>query len=139
MTLTDDYNKASTRVRELFMAESDGQEPTLALRSKSRVDTGSWLANSPLWLFVVEDRVIVLAASKRSYCQSVSIEDCADSWYCHTTGQLVLEPAPDLKFSRLTMSPIQAVDVLAFLESTLEAKRKETPHSAKDSHAQIHS
>lgn len=55
----------------------------------------------------------MLAAARRHYFARKPLAACQDSYYCHATGQLVIEPGDDLLFSRFKLSPEQA---LRFLE-----------------------
>jgi hypothetical protein len=95
-----------------LIAETNGDEPLVSVRSNTRVDTGRWWLPSRLWVCVTRCDVVMLAAARRVYIQRFSIADCQGSHYCHTTGQLVIEAGEDLRFSRLTMSPADALSVL---------------------------
>ena len=100
------------RERTILSAETDGAEPKLVVRSNTRVDTGRWWRRSRLWVCVTDSSVVLLAAARRCYVQRVPIADCKGSYYCHTTGQLVIEAGEDLQFSRIAMSPVTALRVL---------------------------
>lgn len=106
-------------IKQLLLAQSGGREPRLVVRTGTRVDTGRWLRRSALWLCLTDDRLMMLAASRRAYCQSMPLTDAADSWYCHTTGQLVIEPNDSLRFNRLDMTPAQALSVLEQIKNLL--------------------
>jgi len=92
-------------------------EPRLAVRSKTRIDAGRWWRGAPLWVCVMEDDVVVLAAARRQYIQTVPIADCQGSIYCHTTGELVIDASEDFRFRRLAMSPVDGLSVLEAIQS----------------------
>ena len=100
------------RVRRILNAETGGAEPRLIVRSNTRIDAGRWCRRTPLWVCVTKEDVVVLAAARRHYIQRFPIADCQGSHYCHTTGELVIEAGEDLRFSRLAMSPTDALRVL---------------------------
>ncbi len=101
-----------------LIAETNGAEPLVSVRSSTRVDTGRWWRRSRLWVCVTENDVVVLAAARRIYIQRFSIADCQGSHYCHTSGQLVIEAGEELRFSRLAMSPVDALSVLHAIDRT---------------------
>ena len=105
--------------RELLNAETDGAEPHLILRTDTYVDAGRWLRSTPLWLCVMDDEILVLAASRRCFVEATPIEECRETWYCHTTGELVLAPKEGLEQPRLAMSPVDALKVLDELKAAL--------------------
>lgn len=111
------------RERQALDAQLAGERPRLLLRTRTRIDTGRWLGRSPIWLCVADTKLVLLAVSKRGYTQQSALPDCSDAWYCHTTGQLVLEPAPGLRFSRLSLTPEDALRVLHLIEQG-------TPHGS---------
>ncbi len=96
-------------------------EPRLKVRSKTRIDTGRWWRSSPLWLCVTDDELVLFAASRRKYLQRLPITDCRDSHYCHITGELVIEAAVEMRFSRFVMPPTDALRVLDALEGGVSA------------------
>lgn len=108
---------------QLLRDEAGGSEPRLTLRTQTRVDTGRWLKRSRLWLCVIDDDVVLLAASKRRYFEKITLADCRDSYYSHPTGQLVLEPLEAARYKQIQMSP---TDALRFLELIQQSDL--TPH-----------
>jgi len=107
------------REYRLLKSELGGDpKPLMTVRSTSRVDTGGWLWRRRLWVCVSERLVTVLAASRRTYVQSVPRVDCQDSRYCHTTGELILSAGEELRFSRLAMKPADALRVLEAITQT---------------------
>ena len=102
--------------RKLLNTETGGAEPRLVLRTNTRIDTGRWWRRTPLWICVTDNHVVVFAAARRRYVQSIPIAQCQGSHYCHTTGKLVIEAGDELRFSRLVMSPAEGVRVLDALK-----------------------
>ncbi len=98
--------------QELFDEYSEGSEIVLVLRSQTKIDTGRWYRRSSLWLGVSSDVLILAAVGTRRYAQSVPLNECSESYYCHATGELVLEPVDTLTFKRLKMMPANALAVL---------------------------
>ena len=111
------------RERTLLKAEIGDGSVRLMLRTGTRVDTGRWLRSSRLWLCVTDHDIVLLAASRRQYCQQVKLSDVAQSWYSHPTGNLVLEPGEDLQFRHIAMSPTDAVRVLKMIEASNESSK----------------
>ena len=115
---TPDMMNLPPAVRDL-LGESlgDDGEPVVCLRSDTRVDAGSWLRRSPVWLCITADRVVVLVAGRRQHVASVARGSCAGSRYDHATGEVVLEPGDPLRFNRLAFSPREALRILHLLGS----------------------
>lgn len=96
----------------LISEETDLTAIRLVVRTQTRIDTGRWLRNSPLWLAVTDNKIILAAVGRRRYIESAPFSECAESYYCHATGQLVLEPIETLMYKRLKMTPGSALKVL---------------------------
>lgn len=96
----------------LFAEKTDLTDLVVVIRTKTRIDTGRWLINSPLWLAVTNDKVILGAVGKRRYIETATFKECRESYYCHATGELVLEPIDTLMYKRLKMTPSDALKVL---------------------------
>jgi hypothetical protein len=93
-------------------------EPTLRLRTGTRIDAGCWWRRTPLWLCVTEGELVVLAVARRRYVARVPLAECRESHYAHASGELVIAPAAALRFNRIRLSPRDAVTVLKRLETT---------------------
>ena len=91
-------------------------EPNLAVRSRTRIDTGRWWWPTRSWLCVMPDELVMLTVSRRRYLERVPLSDCADTYYCHATGSLVIEPVEGLKCNRFKMAPLQALEVLKMVK-----------------------
>ena len=121
--------------REILNAQTGGVEPRLSVCSNTRIDTGRWWRQSPLWVCVTDSDVVVLAAARRHYIQRFPIAQCRDSHYCHTTGELVIEAGEDLRFSRLSMSPMDALRVLNMLDETDQQLHETNSNPTEDNRA----
>lgn len=97
---------------ELLREASDGAKPRLVMRTDTRIDTGRWWRPTPIWLCIMDDEVLILAASRRRFVESAPIEECAESYYCHASGALVLHPVEGLRFPQFKMPPREALRVL---------------------------
>lgn len=93
-------------------------EPRLCLRSSTRVDAGSWLRRSPVWLCITDDHVIVLVAGRRTHVATVPRKACRGSRYDPATGELVIEATEPLRFDRLAFPPREALQILHHLSIT---------------------
>ena len=96
----------------LISEETDLTDMVAVVKTKTRLDTGRWLWNSRLWLAVTNDKIILAAVGRRRYIETVPFSECGDSYYCHATGELVLEPVETLMHKRLKMTPANALTVL---------------------------
>ena len=98
--------------KAVLIEVSGGTEPRLCLRSKRRVDTGRWWWPTPLWICVMPDQLILLAASRRNYLECLPLSKCLESYYCHATGELVISPVEGVEFNHIALSPANALLVL---------------------------
>ena len=120
------------RERALLDAETSGTTPLLMLRTQTCVDTGGWLRRSSLWLCVTETEIILFAIGRRLYSERIALTVARDSWYCHTTGQLVIEPGGQLRFNRVDLSPTDAMQVLTHIKTgsaTMESSPTSVPET----------
>ncbi len=95
----------------------DAAEPRLQLCTNTRVDTGRWWRNTPLWLCIMADELILLSVSRRRYIERHAISESGQTHYNHSTGELVIEPAEALVYNRCSISPRDALRVLKFLKT----------------------
>ncbi len=98
--------------QQLLREETGGAEPRLMVRSKTRIDTGRWWRSTPVWLCVMADELVMLAVSRRRYVARLPLADCPGTHYCHTTGELVVEPGEELTYSRFRVTPREALDLM---------------------------
>ena len=124
--------------RAILSSQTSGKEPKLSVRSSTRIDAGLWWRRSRLWVCVMEQDVVILAAARRHYIQRFPIADCQASHYCHTTGELIIEAGEDLQFKRLRMSPKDALRVLRALgaTNTMNTMNTEIPQGENLNHSE---
>ncbi|MFK7910840.1 MAG: hypothetical protein AB8F34_09565 [Akkermansiaceae bacterium] len=106
------------RERQLLQEEIGAATPDLCIRSKARIDAGLWWWRSPMWLCVVGDELVMLAIARRRYFARMPLAECADSHYNHATGEFVIEPGEDLKFSQFPIPPRDALKLLEYFKKT---------------------
>jgi len=122
MSAVTETGQDISRAQSVFRTETGVERPRLALRSRTRVDTGGWLMSSRLWLFVTDRHIVLVAAANlhliapRQYFEAIELSQCKDSFYSHATGQLVLEPIKDVPFKHIKLSPIDANRVLDLIQ-----------------------
>jgi hypothetical protein len=100
------------REQQLIQEACGATEPSDLMKSKTYIDVGRWWRFNPLWLCFLKKEVIVMALGRRRYIEKVSFKDIKDSYYCHTTGELVFEPIEKLTFKRFKLSPLNALRAL---------------------------
>lgn len=106
-----------TLEKQLLREATGGAEPRLCVRSRTRIDVGRWWRPKRAWVCVAGDELLMLAVARRRYMARKPLAECRGSYYCHATGELVIEPGEDLDFPRFRMSPKQALDVLTELQA----------------------
>ncbi|MBT3295369.1 MAG: hypothetical protein HN919_20040 [Verrucomicrobia bacterium] len=113
--------------RQLLQETTGGVEPQLAVRSRTRIDTGRWWWPTRAWVCVMADELVVLGVSRRRYVARAPLVECAATHYCHTTGELVIGPCEELEFSRLRVSPREALELMKAmkLKEPEEIKKKD--------------
>ncbi len=102
--------------KQLLQSTVGDTEPRLAVRSRTRIDTGRWWWPTRAWLCVMADEVVMLTVSRRRYLERVPLHDCADTYYCHASGSLVIEPVEGLTCNRFRMAPLQALEMLKVMK-----------------------
>jgi len=125
MTDVANRQKMNAAERQLFEAALGDQQPKLVVRTQTRIDTGKWLGRSAVWLCVTGQQVVLFAVKKRHWIERASLADAEASWYCHVTGELVIEPTDQLTFGRLKLSPTEALGVLDCIETTNQKREGE--------------
>lgn len=98
--------------KQLLRETVGDAEPRLTVRSKTLIDTGRWWRRSPMWLCVMADELMMLAVSRRRYVARLPLEGSEGSHYCHTSGELVVEPGEELRVNRFRVSPREALELL---------------------------
>lgn len=112
----DAAGAASTirRKRPPAILFEDG-EPTLIMKTGSRVDTGSWFGKRRLWLAVCGEWLWVAAEGRRPYVERVGRNELGESTYCHVTGSLLLAPAHGMRARSLPVPPLEGREVLQWI------------------------
>ena len=98
--------------KQLLQEEVGANEPTLVVRTRTTVDAGRWWRRTPLWLCVVGDELLILAVARRRYVAHLALRSRPETHYCHTTGELVIDPNEDLTHARFRVTPRQALALL---------------------------
>lgn len=116
--LSDTTFPLPNQVRDVLTAETGSEDdPVLCLRSHTRVDAGSWITKTPVWLCITKDRVVVIVVGRRDHVASVPRAACKGSRYDHASGEVVIEPGEALLFDRLAFPPKEALRILHLLEA----------------------
>ena len=129
MTQAPPKPKMTTAERQQLALLIGQATPALMIRSGTRIDTGRWWRPTRLWLCLTDDRLVLLAASRRAYGQSVPLTDCKDSQYNHLTGQLVIKPTEQLRFPHVSLDPTEALAVLKHIQRHEPSEKTTTPTS----------
>lgn len=117
---------ALTALERRWRDESAGETPIRwAVRSDSRVDVGAWLADARVWAAAQPGALLLFAAGKRPYAETIPFAELRDSLYNHITGELILAPAPNVRVARLKLLPVDALQLLAQMHAP--PKRNKTP------------
>lgn len=112
--------------QQLLRGEVGSAESRLQLQTNTRIDVGRWWRRVPVWLCVMADELVLLAVGRRKYFERISIADCPGTHYNHASGELVIEPAEELKLHRLKMPPSEALRILKILETKHSPLNKES-------------
>lgn len=95
---------------------TEGAEPKLLLRTRTRIDAGRWWRRNPVWLCITANELILFAVARRRYAERAPLADCQASHYAHATGELVIDPTETLRIKRLSLTPREALNALDFLK-----------------------
>lgn len=102
----------STLLSEL----TDGTEPRLLLRTRTRIDCGRWWRKTPVWLCITSTELILFAVARRRYTERAHLADCSASNYAASSGTLVINPTESLRIKHLSLTPREALNVLDHLK-----------------------
>jgi hypothetical protein len=108
--------------QQLLRAEIGEAEPSLCIRSGTRVDAGRWWRRSPVWICVTDDALILLAVARRRFLARIALPEARASRYHHASGELVVEPGETLPFNRFKLSVHDALRILHHLQTHSEAQ-----------------
>ena len=84
----------------------------VSLRSHTKVDTGGWFCDRPVWVSLTSDEILLTAAGKRPFFERILIQNCGESHYNAATGELVISPAESLMCKQLAFHPDEAIELL---------------------------
>lgn len=105
------------RESHLLSEVTDAARARLCIRTKTRIDVGLWWRPKRAWICVADDQLVMLAVARRRYVARKPLAEIKDSYYCHASGQLVIEPGEDLTFNRFRVTPREALQVLKEVKS----------------------
>ncbi len=104
----------------------DGEPVLVAVKSRTRVDTGGWTGGRRVWACVQAGRLALFAPGPRPLAQRIAYGDLGESVYNHVTGELVLAPAPEAPCRLLRVAPLDGYQLLAQILGT---ESREDPHA----------
>lgn len=95
---------------------TDGADPELLLRSRTRVDAGRWWRRNSVWICITKSELILFAVARRRHVERVPLDLCRSSHYAAMSGELVIDPVESLRIKHLALTPREALKVLHFLK-----------------------
>ena len=104
------------RVRDGFLRSMVGDAPVFRVeKTGTKVDVGHWFGKVAVWISILEDEMILLAVGRRPFSERVAFDELGKTQYNHVTGEVVLAPAEASAIKTLRLSPLVALDILAYL------------------------
>lgn len=94
---------------------TDGGDPELLLRSRTRIDAGRWWRRNSVWICINKSELILFAVARRRYVERLPLADCRGSHYLAATGELVIDSTDRLRIKQVKLTPREALKVLNFL------------------------
>ena len=105
-----------TKEQELLKSKLDREiNPVLIMETHSKVDTGSWLGKRNIRAIVTSEELFLIALGKRPLVEHVRLEDCTESRYNPSSGEMILAPATSLRNRELSLPPLEAMKLLKAL------------------------
>ena len=102
--------------QELLRSKLDREiTPMLILESQSKVDTGGWVGKKNIRVIVTPEELFLIALGKRPLVEYIPMQDCAQSRYNPSSGEIILAPAKSLKNHELSFPPLEAMKLLKAL------------------------
>lgn len=89
--------------------------PRLCIRSDTRIDGGRWWRPVPLWLLVLDDELVLLAAGRRRFVGRIPLAEAGESHFDHQKGALVIAPCEGWPVNHVAVKASEAIRVLRFL------------------------
>lgn len=115
---------ALTALERRWRDEAAGDTPIhWAVRTESRIDVGAWLSDARVWAAAQPGALLLFAAGKRPYAETIPFADLHESLYNHITGELILAPAPNARVTRLKLLPVDALQLLAQMHAPPKRKK----------------
>jgi hypothetical protein len=103
-------SKAERRVAQEALV---GRDVLVAVRTRSKADTGGWLRQRAVWAFALADELVLVAAGRDPYVEHIPFAELGESVYNAVTGELALAPAPHVRVRSLRMTPADGYQMLA--------------------------
>ena len=88
------------------------------METNSKVDTGSWLGKRNIRAIVTPEELFLIALGKRPLVERAQLEDCTDSRYNPSSGEMILAPATSLRNRELSLPPLEAMKLMKALGLT---------------------
>jgi len=82
-------------------------------KTRTRVDTGLWFRQAPLWAACTPAELILFAEGPRPFVERAPFRQLVDSAYNVVTAAVVLAPAESLSCRELRLPPLEGVQLLA--------------------------
>ena len=89
--------------------------PVLIMETHSKVDTGGWLGKRNIRAIVTSEELFLIASGKRPLVEYARLEDCTESRYNPSSGEMILAPATSLRNRELSLPPLEAMKLLKAL------------------------
>jgi len=91
---------------------TDGGDPELLLRSRTRIDAGRWWRRNPVWICITKSELILFAVARRRYVERLPLADCHACHYLAATGELVIDSTDRLRIKHVKLTPREALKAL---------------------------
>ena len=103
---------------ELELA-GDGVSPeriSFSVRTRSRIDVGSWFRKVRVVACILPDELLLLAPGRCPYVDLIPFSEAQESLYNHVTGEVVLAPWEGPRIRKLRMSPLDGSKILEYIQ-----------------------
>jgi hypothetical protein len=94
---------------------TEGVEPELLLRSRTRIDAGRWWRRNSVWICITKSELILFAVARRRYVERLPLAACRECHYLAATGELVIDSTGTLRIKHLKLTPREALNALDLL------------------------
>lgn len=104
------------RARRRFVEALLGQASIFHVRKTgTKVDVGYWLGKRRVWACLLEQELLLFARGRRPYVERIPLAVLRESRYNHVTGELVLAPFETVAVKALKVTPLAALEILAYI------------------------